>query len=306
MTGATPETVLRRYPLKLADTRAGPIGYREAVAGSTRADAPALILLHGIGSASASWVWQLESLRAHARIVAWDAPGYGRSAPVSDAGNAGAWADALAALLDALGIGRGIVVGHSLGAIMATAFAASFPERVERMVLAAPAAGYGDGDRALRERIYRERVAGIEESGAEAMAARRSARLLSPSASPRALAWVRWNMAQLNPSGYGQAAALLSGDSVARHAARAAAPAAVIVGADDVVTTPDKCRAVAALWPGTPFRLLQDAGHALHVEAPARFDTMLLGALCLGGAARAASALGRGTDKGEEDGSSGT
>ena len=40
---------------------------------------PVIALLHGIGSASASWVFQLAGFAANYRVVAWDAPGYGNS-----------------------------------------------------------------------------------------------------------------------------------------------------------------------------------------------------------------------------------
>jgi len=59
------------------------ISYREAGAG------PALVLLHGIGSSSASWLFQLESLAGY-RLIAWDAPGYGGSAFLSAADDLGA------------------------------------------------------------------------------------------------------------------------------------------------------------------------------------------------------------------------
>jgi pimeloyl-ACP methyl ester carboxylesterase len=272
------EAILQRHPLHIRETARGSLGYRESRSTAGSNDTPPWILLHGIGSGSGSWAWQLQSLAGRARIIAWDAPGYGSSAPVARP-EAGAYADALAALLDALDIRRCILVGHSLGALMAVAFASMFPERVAHMVLVAPAAGYGEAPLELRERVLRERIGTLEELGVQKMAASRSGRLLSPAASPAAHGWVRRNMAQLDPSGYRQAVALLVGESIAGHAARAAAPAAVIVGAADQVTPPDKCRRVAALWPGTPLRVLPDAGHALYIEAPDRFDTMLLDVL---------------------------
>src|SRR5919197_704581 len=48
------------------------ISYREAGAG------PALVLLHGIGSSAASWLFPFETLQGY-RLIAWDAPGYGEA-----------------------------------------------------------------------------------------------------------------------------------------------------------------------------------------------------------------------------------
>lgn len=103
-----------------------------------------LVLLHGISSGAASWHKQM-ALSGY-RVLAWDMPGYGESPmlPVEQA-NAGDYADALARLLDHAGVERAVVVGHSLGALVASAFAAKYPRRVRYLVLADVAQGYGPG-----------------------------------------------------------------------------------------------------------------------------------------------------------------
>ena len=57
---------------RFAPRKSKTISYRETGAG------PALVLLHGIGSGSAGWLLQLETLKGY-RLIAWDAPGYGES-----------------------------------------------------------------------------------------------------------------------------------------------------------------------------------------------------------------------------------
>ncbi|HCV40393.1 MAG TPA: hypothetical protein DGQ94_17085 [Pseudomonas sp.] len=101
-------------------------------AGSGRA----IVLLHGIGSGAASWLQVAQGLRQRARVIAWDAPGYGQSAPLPMASpRAGDYAARLASLLDALALERCVLVGHSLGAMTAAAFAQRHPERVSALVL---------------------------------------------------------------------------------------------------------------------------------------------------------------------------
>ena len=71
---------------------AADITYRE----SGGKDAPALVLLHGIGSTSAGWRLQYGPLGEHFRVIAWDAPGYGGSQPLpGEAPSAEAYARAL-------------------------------------------------------------------------------------------------------------------------------------------------------------------------------------------------------------------
>ena len=92
--------------------------FREAGDGSP------LVLLHGIGSNSGSWQNQLAVLSGQFRVLAWDAPGYGESTPLDmPQPDAQDYADALDAFLDAMQIPECCLVGHSLGTLMAAAFA---------------------------------------------------------------------------------------------------------------------------------------------------------------------------------------
>ncbi len=102
-------------------------------------DAPAIILLHGFGSSLHTWDAWADRLAEHWRVVRYDQPGCGLSPPDPAADYTDARAQGLLlALMDALGIERASLVGHSLGGRIAWAFAAAHPARIERLVLVAP------------------------------------------------------------------------------------------------------------------------------------------------------------------------
>lgn len=228
---------------------------------------PTIVLLHGIGSGAASWLQVAQRLAGRARVIAWDAPGYGDSAPLTQPGpRAEDYAARLAQLFDALDIERCVLVGHSLGALIATAFAAGEQaRRVARLVLLSPARGYGDPARAaLAEDVRGKRLRALERLGIAGMAEQRSAHLLSPRASAEQLAWVRWNMARLDAHGYRQAIELLCGDDLLRHAPLAV-PCEVHCGELDAITKPESCHAIARAL-GAPFDLIPGAGHACPIE----------------------------------------
>ncbi|MGW8068788.1 alpha/beta fold hydrolase, partial [Klebsiella pneumoniae] len=104
-----------------------------------------LTLLHGISSGAASWHKQM-ALPGY-RVLAWDMPGYGESPMLAATpADAGDYADALARMLDRAGVEQTILVGHSLGALVAAAFAAKYPQRVLYLVLADVAQGYGQAE----------------------------------------------------------------------------------------------------------------------------------------------------------------
>ena len=94
-------------------------------------DAPTLILLHGFGSSLHTWEPWARALERTYRVVRFDFPGSGLSAPDPT----GSYADVrsmqlLAALMDTLGVTRATVIGNSMGGRIAWSFAARYPERV--------------------------------------------------------------------------------------------------------------------------------------------------------------------------------
>lgn len=252
-----------RFPLHTLRIAGGRQAFRECGTG------PAIVLLHGIGSGSASWLEVAQELGQSARVIAWDAPGYGDSTPLrSLAPDASDYAERLLQMLDALNIRRCVLVGHSLGAITATAFASGVhQQRVSRLVLISPAQGYGHPSRALqREDVRSKRLRALDQLGIQHMAEQRSAYMLSHAASASAKAWVQWNMARLNPEGYRQAIELLCGDDLLRHAPLSM-PCEVHCGDADGITAPEHCLTLAKALGGT-FNLIADAGHASPIEQP--------------------------------------
>jgi len=101
--------------------------------------APALLLIHGFGASLHTWdAWVPALLRTH-RVIRFDLPGSGLSSPDPT----GRYDDArtlelLVALMDQLGLARASVIGHSIGGRMAWTFAATHPQRVDKLVLMAP------------------------------------------------------------------------------------------------------------------------------------------------------------------------
>lgn len=239
-------------------------------------DGPTVVLLHGIGSGAASWLTCALALAPHARVIAWNAPGYGNSAPLAQAPpHASDYAARLALMLDAIGnLGQFVLVGHSLGALVAAAYAAAHPQRVKKLVLLSPAQGYGtDEKRARGAAIRQTRLHDLDTIGVAGMAERSPARMLSSGAGADEKGWVRWNTAQLQPAGYRQAVELLCGDAIV-HYVFDGVPAAVFCGALDVVTTPQDSAALAHSL-HLPYADILDAGHACYIEQPDRVATAI-------------------------------
>lgn len=243
------------------------ITYRESGSGN------ALVLLHGIGSNAGSWLHQLDGLANGRRVIAWDAPGYGGSTPLaSDKPVPADYADQLAGLLDSLAIERCHLLGHSLGALMATAFAAQRPDRVERLILASCAAGYGSAtDRPYPETID-NRLRDINDLGPDGLAAKRSRNLLSENATPEMVEAVQTNMAEVDRDGYRQATMMLAQGDIFQNAKHIAAPTLVLCGEEDKITPLPINQKVAKAIRGAEFQTIPGAGHAVYLEKASAFN----------------------------------
>ncbi|WP_300303328.1 alpha/beta fold hydrolase [Ferrovibrio sp.] len=239
---------------------------------------PPLVLLHGIGSAGRSFRHQLSGLSTRHRVIAWDAPGYGESSPLPQVHpSASDYAGALAVFLDALGIERCHLVGHSLGCLMAARFAVLHPARVLRLALSSIAAGHAALAAKERERLLAQRLEDVAVLGARGMAEKRGPRLLGPEAVPQMVRAVVDTMAAIRSDGYAQAARMLSiGDIRADIATLPAAlPVQVIYGDADVITPPARNLEIASLRPDMPVHVIAGAGHALYLEKPDAFNAAI-------------------------------
>ncbi len=98
------------------------------------ADAPTVLLVHGVTASHRAWPFVVERLPG-VRVVAPDLRGRGRSNGIRGAAGMAAHAADLAALLDAVEVERCLVVGHSMGGFVSVVFAHLYPDRVSRLLL---------------------------------------------------------------------------------------------------------------------------------------------------------------------------
>ena len=237
---------------------------------------PPLVLLHGIGSNARSWSDQLAGLGDLRAVFAWDAPGYGDSTPVAPPRPTAAdYADRLARFLDGLGLDRIVLLGHSLGALVAGAFTAVRPARVERLVLANAALGHRADPAAPLPPPAQARLDDLDDLGPTGLATKRAPRLLSVAATPTQVARARAAMAEIHPDGYRQAVAMLAQGDLAADAGAVAVRTLVLSAGEDSVTPPAGSRALASGMPNARYLELAGAGHLSYIEQPAAFNAAI-------------------------------
>jgi pimeloyl-ACP methyl ester carboxylesterase len=267
---------LQSHALHKVDTSLGTTQYRHAGA---PLEQTTHVLLHGIGSGSGSWLMQLDAAghnAKHVGVLAWEAPGYGESASVKPRQPLAAdYGQRVWAWLDALKITHPItLVGHSLGALMAASAAAIQPQRVSRLVLLAPAQGYGLADTNLRTQKLNDRLHAINTLGPEGMANKRGAAMLSPQGSAEQLTYVQSIMGQVHPAGYVQATYLLSHGDLASDLKHNTTPLIIASGRADGITPMAGCQDLAARF-SVPWQDLGEVGHACALEGAMTVNTLL-------------------------------
>lgn len=270
---------LQASPPLSVNTPQGRVQYRCA----GRASHVTHVLLHGIGSGSASWVTQLAAAheRQDVRVLAWEAPGYGESTPLpmpqptaaDYAGQMWAWLDVLQQQGEDV-THPFVLAGHSLGALMASSAAKMRPRALAQLVLLSPAKGYGDASAQERDDKLNTRLQALQQWGPEGMAQRRSQAMLSASATAQQLQWVQTIMAQVQPHGYAQAARMLAQGTLLQDVANLPCAVTVASGQADTITPPDAC-ALVAREAGVSWVSLGPVGHACALEASDRVNALL-------------------------------
>ena len=269
------------FPCTVAPVASGAVAYRQASSGGYSGPVTH-VLLHGIGSGSGSWLAQLAQARLArdraCHVVAWDAPGYGQSAPLLAAAPlAEDYAQRLWDWLDAAQFDTSApltLVGHSLGALMVASAARLRPARVRQVLLLAPAQGYANASAAVREKKLVDRLANLTRLGPAGLAKDRAVAMLSAQAGAHQIAFVEQIMAGIHARGYTQAAHMLAGGVIAADLAQLRCPVTVASGSADSITPQAGCRALAAQI-GARYVSLGDAGHSCALEAAAAVGTLL-------------------------------
>ncbi len=131
-----PKAVIERIETEKVFIHAGGTRLHYQVAGPV--NAPPLVLIHGIGGSVNWWENNLPAFTQHFRTYALDLPGFGRSWRMRRVYSIERLADYVRQWLDLVGLERVALLGHSLGGQVATRLAATTPQRVERLILAAP------------------------------------------------------------------------------------------------------------------------------------------------------------------------
>ena len=272
---------------------------------TTLGSGPTLLMLHDIGGSHLAFAPQVERFAmAGYRAVAWNMPGYGRSAPVEPY-NFKALAQSCAALIDALQVPTVTLLGHGIGGMVAQELLARRPELVERLILCGALSRVGpvpgDEEDVVHEPTNREGLGtdnaapnrfacaqwqrdylALHESPPDngatlyAFATTRVAQLTGPAALPEGARLAVACMAAVKPAIWRHALQASLDFDRSSELERIRVPTLLIAGEHDAAAPPALLAEMANRIDGSSYAELRGVGHLMQLEAPEQFDALVL------------------------------
>jgi pyruvate dehydrogenase E2 component (dihydrolipoamide acetyltransferase) len=231
------------------------------------------VFVHGFGGDLSSWQFNQPRLSQERATYALDLLGHGGSSKVLKSGHLDELVAGVVDALDALGLGKVHLIGHSLGGAAALAIAATSPDRVATLSLIAPA-GFGnriDGTY-IRDFIAAQRTRDLQRClgrlfhNPEAV----GRRMVDETAQYKRTDGVQQALQQIADACFG------ADEKFDRDLSRLAAldmPAMVIWGQEDTILSAEALSRLPAHVPG---HKIEAAGHMPQMESAARVNELLV------------------------------
>jgi pimeloyl-ACP methyl ester carboxylesterase len=228
-------------------------------------DGPPLVLLHGyVGDGPTTWRPQLEGLCDEFTVVAWDAPGAGRSSdPPESFGMAG--------FVERLGLENPHVAGVSFGGALALALCRRHPVLPATLTLASAYAGWaGSLPAEVTAQRLRQAMALADLPPAEFMGTLLPT-MFSEATPPESVDAFGASMLGFHPVGF-RAMARASAENLRDVLPRITVPTLLVYGEKDVRAPLSVAEDLHRSIPGSTLAVLPDAGHVCSLEAPEAFN----------------------------------
>ncbi len=232
-------------------------------------EGPPVFLIHGIGASRHSWDGLVEHLKSEFRCISYDLRGHGKSpAPAPPYSLADLVCD-LEALRAELGIDKAHVLGHSLGGMIAPAYARAFPDRVISLGLLSTAAERSAEDSANVKAV----VAAMRQKGIGPVLETLRGRWFTPEfavARPDVIAARTRQVLDTDPQVFLTVFDIYAETEMAPWLGEVTAPALVLTGEFDGGCPPRLNRLMAKTLPRGELAILPGLRHAILLEAANR------------------------------------
>lgn len=243
------------------------------IAYERKGEGPPLVLLHGYVGDSREWRRQIDDLSDEFTVLAWDAPGCGRSSDPPETFRLHDYADCLAAFVDVLGLGRPHMVGLSFGGALALELYRRHPAIPMTLVLASAYAGWaGSLPADVLEQRLQQNLRQIDLPPDQFVRAMIPT-LFSESAPAELVDEFAAIMSEVHPAGFRACALSLAEADLRDVLPRIEVPTLLMYGDKDVRAPLNVAQDLHIKIPGSRLVVMQGVGHMISVEAAGLFST---------------------------------
>ena len=242
------------------------VGYERAGVG------PPLVLLHGyVGDGQATWRRQLEGLADEFTVIAWDAPGAGRSSDPPETFGMAGYADCLAGFIDRLGLERPHVAGLSFGGALALELGHRHPAIPQTLVLVSAYAGWGGSlsSEVTEQRLHQAFV--LADLSPDEFVGALLPTMFSPGTPQESVDVFAASMGAFHPAGF-RAMAMASAEDLRDALPHIDVPTLLVYGDNDVRAPLSVAEHLNAAISGSTLVVLPGVGHVCNVEAAPEFN----------------------------------
>ena len=249
---------------------------------TTLGGGPTVLMLHGIGGGHLSFAPQVETLAtAGYRAVAWDMPGYGHSAPIEPY-TFKVLAQSCEQLIESLKVESVILVGHSMGGMVAQEVVARRPDLVSRLVLCGTSPAFGKPDGDWQREFIAQRTAPLDAGQTMAdLAQALVPQMIGPGSLPEGVKLATHCMGLVRAATYRRALECIVTFDRRANLPHINVPTLLVAGEHDRNAPPAVMKKMADAIPRGTFIEMKGIGHLQNLEAPDEFDALLLNFLSL-------------------------
>ncbi|MDG1530028.1 MAG: alpha/beta hydrolase [Paracoccaceae bacterium] len=234
---------------------------------------PAIICLHGIGGGRDSFVNQLSGIPNH-RVIAWDMPGYGESD--EGAHNFAALSTKLSNFIKSLGLQQVVLVGQSIGGMLAIEHALRHKDQVVGLVLMATTPSFGGRDDSFKDTFLKARLAPLEAGKSMHEMAKEAAPHLVGAQDDHALiAEIARILGSVPMASWRSILPCLTTFNRRNDLGDIQCPSLVVCGAKDASAPVRTMEWMANHLAQSAFHVIDNAGHMVNQEAPKEVNNLI-------------------------------
>jgi len=239
--------------------------------------ATAVFMLHGVGGGKEAWLDCLpEVARSGHQAIAWDMPGYGASPMIDPYSNSGL-ARSMERLIDHIGAKRNVLLGHSMGGMVAQEAIALFPDKIHGLILSGTSAAFGKPGGDWQQKFLNSRFAPLDAGmGLSGLASTLVPGMMAQDASEQVVLAAERLMARVPEASYRAALSAIVSFRRVDNLAHIRVPVLCIAGEHDQNAAPAVMEKMAARIPGARYVCLDNVGHLANMERPDAFNAVVL------------------------------